>query len=37
MEDGRVVNDSGVERCDQCEQFTTDEAALEELRRRGLV
>lgn len=36
MENGRLADDSGVERCDLCQRYPTDESALESLRRRGL-
>jgi hypothetical protein len=37
MENGRLAEDAGVERCDLCERYPTDQAAMEELRRRGVV
>jgi hypothetical protein len=37
MEDGRLAEGAGVERCDLCERYPTDQAAMEEMRRRGLV
>jgi hypothetical protein len=37
MQDGRLAPGSVVERCDQCERFPTDAAALAALKERGLV
>lgn len=37
IENGRLAAGATVERCDACERFPTDTAALAELRRRGMA
>ena len=37
IEDGRLVRDSEVQRCDACERFASDEAALARLIELGIV
>lgn len=37
MKNGRLAPGAGVERCDLCQRYASDAAALEKLRRRGLT
>ena len=36
VENGRLAGDAKVERCDLCQRYNSDEAALAELQRRGI-